>query len=91
MVDRTVYAADAVPELPLRRQKIPEDLCKLVADSGLRSVENVRDAGGYHSHGQADVQDSDAGSHPARSRSTCSRTGSDLTAQNLKLDNTFGH
>ena len=43
MVDRTVYAADAVPELPLRqilgRQKIPEDLCKLVADSGLRSVE----------------------------------------------------
>ena len=43
MVDRTVYAADAVPELPLRqilgRQKIPEDLCRLVADSGLRSVE----------------------------------------------------
>ena len=43
MIDRTVYAADAVPELPLRqilgRQKIPEDLCKLVANSGLRSVE----------------------------------------------------
>ena len=43
MVDRTVYQPDHVPELPLRqifgRQRISEDLCKLVAESGLRSVE----------------------------------------------------
>ena len=43
MVDRTVYTPDKLPELPLRqifgRQRVPEDLCRLVADVGLRSVE----------------------------------------------------
>eukprot|EP00435_Cladocopium_sp_Y103_P021205 s1508_g5.t1 len=43
MVDRTVYDPDKMPDLPLRqvfgRQRISNDLCKLVADAGLRSVE----------------------------------------------------
>ena len=43
MVDRTVYDQDKLPDLPLRqilgRQRVPEQLCKLVADKGLRSVE----------------------------------------------------
>ena len=43
MVDRTVYAADKTPDLPLRqvfgRQRVNEDLCKLAANSGLLTVE----------------------------------------------------
>ena len=46
MVDRTVYPdKDKVPELALRqifgRQKLPEDLCLLLADKGMLSVERV--------------------------------------------------
>ena len=44
MVDRTVYSdADHTPDLPLRqifgRQRVPTDLCKVVADAGLLTVE----------------------------------------------------
>ena len=43
MVDRTVFDADKIPDLPLRqifgRQRVSEDLCKLAADSGLLNVE----------------------------------------------------
>eukprot|EP00435_Cladocopium_sp_Y103_P034728 s2383_g9.t1 len=43
MVDRTVYTPDKTPDLPLRqvlgRQRVAEDLCKTVADAGLRSIE----------------------------------------------------
>ncbi|CAL1129875.1 unnamed protein product, partial [Cladocopium goreaui] len=43
MVDRTNYDIDKTPELPLRqilgRQRVPTELCKLAADSGLLTVE----------------------------------------------------
>ena len=43
MVDRTNYTDDTMPDLPLRqifgRQRVPTDLCQLVATAGLRSVE----------------------------------------------------
>ena len=44
MVDRTVYAPDKIPELPLRqifgRQRLSNDLCKLMSEVGLRTVEH---------------------------------------------------
>ena len=43
MVDRTNYDIDKTPELPLRqilgRQRVPTELCKLAADSGVLTVE----------------------------------------------------
>ena len=47
MLDRTVYPdKDKVPELALRqifgRQKLPEDLCLLLADKGMLSVPRSR-------------------------------------------------
>ena len=43
MVDRTVYADDKTPDLPLRqvfgRQRVHKDLCRLAADAGLLTVE----------------------------------------------------
>lgn len=43
MVDRTTYPADQVPELALRqifgRQRLPEPLCLLMAEVGLRSLD----------------------------------------------------
>jgi len=45
MVDRTVYPKDAAPELGLRqlfgKHKVAPDLCLLIAEVGLRSVEQV--------------------------------------------------
>ena len=43
MVDRTVYAPEKTPDLPLRqvlgRQRVSQDLCKLAANAGLLTVE----------------------------------------------------
>ena len=43
MVDRTVYAEDFTPDLALRqvlgRQRVPQALCKVVADAGLLTVD----------------------------------------------------
>lgn len=43
MVDRTTYDAAKTPDLPLRqifgRQRVPADLCKLVADKNLLTIE----------------------------------------------------
>ena len=45
MVDRTKYPADQVPDLSLRqvfgRQRLPENLCLLMAGCGLHNVETV--------------------------------------------------
>ena len=45
MVDRTKYPADQVPDLALRqvfgRQRLPENLCLLLAGCGLLNVETV--------------------------------------------------
>ena len=43
MVDRTVYAKDYTPDTALRqlfaRQRLTQEVCKLLADSGLLSIE----------------------------------------------------
>ena len=61
MVDRTVYAADKTPDLPLRqvfgRQRVNEDLCKLAANSGLLTVGNLRHARRRYCLGQGDAQE----------------------------------
>ena len=45
MVDRTNYPAHRTPELAVRqifgRQKLPENLCLLMADSGMLEIERI--------------------------------------------------
>ena len=45
MVDRTVYPKDGVPDTMLRqifaRQHLAEDLCLLIAGSGIKSIEQM--------------------------------------------------
>ena len=45
MVDRTNYPADKTPKLAVRqifgRQKLPENLCLLMPDSGMLAIERI--------------------------------------------------